>query len=334
MGSAISVVARDRGHDVALVGTWLDDEFVRAAAAGEAHPRLKLAIPGVRHLIFDERTAALESADVVVIASTSDGVLPVLGRVGHGIARAGVIGCVSKGFVEDSAHWMTRISEVLRERFPTLSDRWVAMGGPAKAMEVARGVPTAFVFGAAKRDVADRLAVALQGGHVHIETTNDLAGVEASMALKNAYATAGGLWDGLAATGRVEGGAAHNAKAWMFAQAIREIASVVVALGGRAETVYGFAGVGDLHVTAAAGRNRAYGDAVGRGGDPATVGVEMSARGELTEGYPAIRTAWRLVNERGLAASTPLLVALHAIIYERAPVEATLRNLANRLASI
>jgi glycerol-3-phosphate dehydrogenase (NAD(P)+) len=144
------------------------------------------------------------------------------------------------------------------------------------------------------------------------------------MALKNAYATAGGIWDGLCAIGRVEGGAAHNAKALLFAQALREMAAVTSALGGRAETVFGIAGAGDLHVTQAAGRNRAYGEAVGRGGAPEAVAREMGERGELTEGYPAIRTAWQLVRERGLSG-LPLLAALHAIVYEGAPVDATLR---------
>ena len=85
--------------------------------------------------------------------------------------------------------------------------------------------------------------------------------------------------------------------------------------------------MGDLHVTSAGGRNRAYGDAVGRGGEPAEVAREMAARNQLTEGYPAIRTAWALARQEGLAPELPLLRALHAIVYESAPVEETLRTL-------
>ena len=49
----------------------------------------------------------------------------------------------------------------------------------------------------------------------------------------------------------------------------------------------------------------------------------MLAAGELTEGYPAIATAWRFARERGVAP-LPLLAALHAIVWEGAPVAETL----------
>ena len=93
--------------------------------------------------------------------------------------------------------------------------------------------------------------------------------------------------------------------------------ALVAAGGGRAETVHGPAGVGDLHVTAAAGRNRAFGERVGAGRPAREVAAEMLAAGELTEGYPAIATAWRFARERGVAP-LPLLAALHAIAWEGA----------------
>jgi hypothetical protein len=53
----------------------------------------------------------------------------------------------------------------------------------------------------------------------------------------------------------------------------------------------------------------------------------MLAAGELTEGYPAIASAWRFARERGVAP-LPLLAALHAIAWEGAPVGETLRRYA------
>jgi glycerol-3-phosphate dehydrogenase (NAD(P)+) len=138
-----------------------------------------------------------------------------------------------------------------------------------------------------------------------------------------------GLWDGLCAAGRLAGGAAYNARALLFVEALREMRALVAALGGRSETVLNLAGVGDLHVTAAARRNRAYGEAVGRGGDPEVVAREMEARGELTECYFAIQSGWELARERGIEGLA-FLRALYAIVYERAPVEPTLRALHQR----
>ena len=101
---------------------------------------------------------------------------------------------------------------------------------------------------------------------------------------------------------------------------------LVAAAGGRAETVHGAAGLGDLHVTAAAGRNRAFGERVGRGKPAKEVAAEMLAAGELTEGYPAIATAWRFARERGVT-DLPLLRALNAIVWEGAGVAQTLATL-------
>jgi len=150
-----------------------------------------------------------------------------------------------------------------------------------------------------------------------VSESDDVAGVELCSALKNAYATGLGLWDGLV------GADAHNARAACFTQAIAEMCALVVAGGGRADTVHGPAGVGDLHVTAAAGRNRAFGERVGRGKPAKQVAAEMLAAGELTEGYPAIATAWRFARERAVQG-LPVLAALHAIVWEGAEVGPTL----------
>jgi glycerol-3-phosphate dehydrogenase (NAD(P)+) len=101
---------------------------------------------------------------------------------------------------------------------------------------------------------------------------------------------------------------------------------VKVPHAGREETVNGAAGMGDLHVTAAAGRNRAFGERVGKGRPAKEVAAEMLAAGELTEGYPAIATAHRFVRERGVR-DLPLLDALHAIIWEDRPVGDVLSTL-------
>ena len=136
-------------------------------------------------------------------------------------------------------------------------------------------------------------------------------------ALKNAYATGLGLWDGYV------GADAHNARAACFTQAIVELRALVAAGGGRIETVHGPAGIGDLHVTAAAGRNRLFGERVGRGQPAREVAAEMSASGELTEGYPAISAAWRFAREQGVR-DLPLLESIHAIVWEAADVGDTL----------
>jgi glycerol-3-phosphate dehydrogenase (NAD(P)+) len=335
MGSALAVLAAERGHEVRLWGTWLDDELIAPPLRGEPHPRLRLRLPpSIRIHSSAELAAALAGADAVVCAVNSDGVLPVFERALPHLPEGAPMLSVTKGFIPDAHGRIDRVSVAAHGRLlgPAGKDRpWIAIGGPCKAMELARRVQTAVVFASRPEhgQAAELAAGWLETGYYTIARSDDLPGVEACSAFKNAYATASGLCDGLQLRGHPE---MHNTKALLFAQAVAEIARMVVALGGRAESAYGLAGVGDLHVTAAAGRNRAFGERVGLGQPPADVADGMRRAGELTEGYPALATGRALLDQlagegRLAREDFPLLEALHAIVYRGADVAATLRGI-------
>lgn len=320
MGSALACLARDRGHDVRLWGTWLDDAMLAPCERGERHPRLKLLLDGIALYRASRLADALAGAEIVALACNSDGAVPVMTKASPQLAHVPVLS-VTKGLLESPrTRRMDRVDAVVAEHLGRPL-RFVHAGGPAKAMEVARGVLTWMHFAGAPED-ATMCARAFAGGGLFISTSDDLAGAELCSALKNAYATGLGLWDGYV------GVDAHNARAACFTQAVAEMRALVIAAGGRPETVHGPAGIGDLHVTGAGGRNRAFGERVGRGKPAKQVAAEMLAAGELTEGYGAIATAWRFAREQALDAKLlPLLCALHAIVWEAAPVAATLAGL-------
>ncbi len=318
MGSAMACVAARRGHDVRLWGTWLDDPLLDPCERGEPHPRLGLKLEGIALLRAARLGEALKGAELVVHAVNSDGAVPVMTRAAPDLPDVPVLS-VTKGLLESpSSMRMDRIDLVVSEHVGRRV-RFVHAAGPAKAKEIARRVLTLMQFAGAPADAA-ACARALEGDGLVVQTSDDIAGAELCSALKNAYATGLGLWDGAV------GAEAHNARAACFTQAIVEMRALVEAAGGRAETVHGAAGVGDLHVTAAAGRNRAFGERVGKGRPARQVAAEMLAAGELTEGYPAIDTAWRFARERGVTG-LPLLGALHRVIWEDAPVAETLASL-------
>jgi glycerol-3-phosphate dehydrogenase (NAD(P)+) len=315
MGSAMAKVAAQRDHEVHLWATWLDDALIEPVLHGEAHPRLRLHLDGIKVHRSGELGTALRDADIVVHAVSSDGALAVLTKSAPMLPDVPVLS-VSKGFLESKAGRMERIDQVVEEEIGRPL-RFVHAAGPAKAKEVARGVLTWMVF--AGKDAAT-CAEAFESETLQIGVSDDLAGAEISSALKNAYATGLGIWDGLV------GQDAHNARAACFTQAIVEMQRLALAGGGKRETALGAAGVGDLHVTAAGGRNRAFGERIGAGKRASEVADEMRAIGELTEGYPAIRTAWRFAEEHDVK-DLPLLEALHAIVWRDAPPAETLRAL-------
>ena len=119
-----------------------------------------------------------------------------------------------------------------------------------------------------------------------VETTDDVIGLEVAAAMKNAYAIALGIGDGLEqSTGRAH----HNLRAALFPRAVAEMVALAAMMGGRAETVTGLAGGGDLQVTITSGRNRLLGERIGLGEAPAEAIRALSASGTTVEGYSAAR---------------------------------------------
>lgn len=315
----MACVARRRGHDVRLWGTWLDDAMLEPCERGAPHPRLKRGLEGIQLFRAPRLAEALDGAGLVVHAVSSAGAIAVMTRASAHVPDVPVLS-VTKGLLESPrTARMDRVDVVVNEHVGR-SFRFVHAGGPAKAIEIARGVLTWMEFAGGGEGDASLCARALSGQGLVVSASNDIAGAELCSALKNAYATGLGLWDGYI------GPDAHNARAACFTQAIVEMRALVAAGGGRVETVHGPAGVGDLHVTAAAGRNRLFGERVGRGTPAEKVAAEMLAAGELTEGYAAIQTAWRFAREREVSG-LPLLSALHAIVWEGADVASTLARL-------
>ena len=143
-----------------------------------------------------------------------------------------------------------------------------------------------------------------------LKITDDVDGIEASAAMKNVYAIALGIADGLAETG---GEPWHNLKAATFAQATIELQRLATALGGHAETAVGLAGVGDLEVTGLSGRNKVYGARIGRGESAKAALDEMVAADQTVEGVAAARFAAELADQRALDG-LPLLGAISEVL--------------------
>jgi glycerol-3-phosphate dehydrogenase (NAD(P)+) len=319
MGSALTVPASDNGHKVALWGTHLDGHIVAALRAGLPHPKLGMHLPGrVTPFAAEDLPAALRGADMVIVAVTSDGALPTLDRARGLLSPATPLVVVSKGLVQREDEITTLSDAVAAAGFP----RMVTVGGPSKALELARRVPTRVLYASPDVEARRQARDWMQTAYYRVDETDDQRGLELCSALKNAYAIAIGLCDGLVTARRAE--AMYNTKAALFAQAIVEMARLGRRFGLQPETFYALGGAGDLFVTGVAGRNRTFGELRGAGLPTAEVVTRLQQRDELTEGYVAIRWCWQYAATHG-AGDVPLLGALYRIVYEDQDVERELR---------
>ena len=317
MGAALTTPALAAGNGVRLWGTWLDDGILAALRAGQPHPRINVPIDQAAGL-FDsgDLAAALDGAELVILAISSDGVVEVLRRAAPHLRPGLPLLVTTKGFGYDLDGKVSLLPPLLRAVLPgELADGCpiVAIGGPCKANEVAAGRPTAAVFGCADVGVAERAADVLSTEVYRLKTTDDVDGIEASAAMKNVYAIALGVADGLQER---DDEPYHDLKAATFAQALREMTVLSSLVGSRPETVLGLAGAGDLEVTGLSGRNKVYGSRIGRGERPSAALEAMAAAEQTVEGVPAARLARDLVDQRDAAAwdGLPLLRAVLAIV--------------------
>jgi glycerol-3-phosphate dehydrogenase (NAD(P)+) len=317
MGSALATPLRAAGWEVALWGTWLDDHLLAAARAGDPHPRTDVRVAdGVELFDSGDLEQALDGADLAVLAVASVGVLDVAGRALDGLVRTRAVLLTSKGFSPDAAGRVRLLPEALRElatergvELPPV----VAVGGPCKANEVAAGRFTASIFGCADRSVAEEAAGSIRTDAYRAAVTDDEAGVEICAPMKNVYAIALGLADGLQER---DDEPYHDLKAATFARALQEMVALSAMVGARSETAMGLAGAGDLEVTGLSGRNKVYGSRIGRGETPSEALDAMAAAEQTVEGVPAAKLARDLVDQRDAGAwdDLPLLRAVLAIL--------------------
>lgn len=263
-----------------------------------------------------DATAAVGGADVLVLATPSHGLRQAANQIAPMLPSGCVVVSATKGLELDTC---LRMSEVLLEEIPALTDRLAVLSGPNHAEEVGRKIPSAAVVASDKPLLAEQIQLALMTPYFRVYTNHDVAGVELGGALKNIIALAAGLADGL--------GFGDNTRAALMTRGLAEIARLGVACGAEMATFSGLAGLGDLIATCTSlhSRNRRAGLALAEGRNISQIQAES---GMVVEGVRATAAAWRLANEKKVAM--PITTALYRVLYEELPPRAAVLDLMTR----
>ena len=212
-----------------------------------------------------------------------------------------------------------RMSQILREIFP--EHRIAVLSGPNLATEVAQNLPTATVIGCEDVDCAASLQGILGSQRFRIYTSEDVTSIELGGALKNVFAIAAGISDGL--------GLGDNSKAALVTRSLAELVRLGVAMGGNANAFYGLSGAGDLILTCYSehSRNHTVGKRLGRGESLGQITASMKM---VAEGIPTARSAWECA--RRLKIATPITDQVYAVLYEQKNPTVALEELLRREA--
>lgn len=311
-GTAIGIVLADR-HEIRL---WGRDPALASALRAERSNRRYL--PGFELPAAVSPTAdlggALDGAELMLAAVATDGLRATLRAARAARCEAPVI-WLCKGFESNRAKLP---HEVCADELAPEVARGV-LSGPSFAEEVARGRPCALTLAAENAVFARTAARALHGQSLRIYLSEDVAGVEAAGAIKNVIAIAAGVCDGLEL--------GLNARAALITRGLAEMTRLGVALGGRAGTFMGLAGVGDLILTCTGdlSRNRRVGLALARGTPLAEI---LAGLGHTAEGVVSARTVAGLA--RKLGVDMPITHAVCRVLDDPQQARAAVQDLLAR----
>jgi glycerol-3-phosphate dehydrogenase (NAD(P)+) len=312
-GTALSVVlGRDENHQVRL---WAHEKEVCESIARRRVNEKFLPGQNIPACVTpcNDLAEALEGAGVVVSVMPSQHCRRLFEQMRPHLGAETMIVSATKGLEENSLLRMTEVIVQVVKGDNIPAPRIGALSGPSFALEAARGDPTAITIASQDKELARFVQQEFSHASFRLYTNEDPIGVELGGALKNTVAIAAGVCAGL--------GLGHNSVAALITRGLAEMTRLVVACGGKAETMAGLAGLGDLVLTCTGGlsRNRSVGVELGRGRKLPEILAGM--HGMVAEGVFTTTAAVGLARARGV--EMPITEQMHAILHQgKAPREA------------
>ena len=275
MGSAFAFPCLDNNHDISIVGTHLEDDFISQMFDNKKfHPGLNISIPeGINLFKFKDFENILKSkVDLIVLGISSKGIEWVSEQLHK----------VYKDIKLPKLLMLTKGLAVINDKFETLAEKLnnilnnqgvsnakiSAVGGPCLANGLANRINSSVVLANENIDVVKKIGSMISTEYYSTEYSVDLIGVEVCAATKNIYSMLVGASEGLSSnnlSNEIKKKYFLNTAASLVYKAVSEMKNLSKKLHGNEETAYGLAGLGDLHVSSAGGRNSKMGYYLGQG---------------------------------------------------------------------
>jgi len=305
-GTALSIALGRKGvHHIRL---WVHEKEVQASISNRRVNDLYLR----EHVIPESVSAtgdlkhAVREAEIVVSVMPSQHCRRLFEAMRPYLQPETLFVSATKGLEEGSLLRMTEVICSVISSNGFAGPRIGALSGPSFAQEVARGDPTAITIASLDAELAETVQREFSDPRFRVYTNNDVVGVELGGALKNIIAIAAGICAGL--------GLGHNSVAALITRGLAEITRLVVACGGRPETMAGLAGLGDLVLTCTGGlsRNRSVGVELGRGRKLGEIIASM--HGMVAEGVFTTHAAVQLARAHNV--EMPITAQMDAILHQ------------------
>ncbi len=214
---------------------------------------------------------------------------------------------------------LLRVSQIIEEFYPETKGKVVALSGPSHAEEVSKQIPTVVTSASKDETLAIKVRDLFMNDYFRVYTQDDIVGVELGASLKNVFAVAGGIIDGLKF--------GDNTKAAIISRGLKELISLGIALGGKEKTFYGLSGVGDLMVTCFSkhSRNRNLGEMLAKGKTLEQAEKELKM---VAEGVKTCISAYQLGKKMNI--ELPIINQVYEVLFNNKDAKKAVYDLMTR----
>jgi glycerol-3-phosphate dehydrogenase (NAD(P)+) len=280
--------------------------------------------PKLKYAIFNDNVKATDDLEeiakknIIFIALPSQSIREVLSKSYFQNLDADII-IASKGIEISSSMFLSNVVESLIKP-KTLS----IMSGPCFSDEVAQDLPTAATFASIDTAIFDTISGMLKGKKFRIYYSDDIIGCQIGGALKNIYAIAAGISDGL--------NLGENARSALITRSFVEISRFALFFKSKKETLFGLSGLGDLMLTCNSSKSRNTNFGIKIANIKHKNFEKELDKNAITEGYFTAKAAIKIASENGI--EMPILESVFNILYNGFDIEDEINKLMSRPLTI
>ena len=302
-GTYIAHYLNTIGHEVLLWGRK-DSKRMKTLIATGGNEYLKL---DKNIKLTSDLKIALDTSDFIFISINSQHLRNLVENISKFPAYGKTLVLCMKGIENKTGFRLTQVIEdVCGNKFKTAV--WV---GPGHVQNFLNGIPSCMIIDSASQDLSRKLAEQFSSDLIRIYYGSDIVGTEIGAAAKNVVGIAAGMLDGLGY---------HSLKGALMARGASEFSKLVVAMGGKAETIYGLSHLGDYEATLFSpySHNRKFGEDFVKGNE-----FNM-----LAEGVSTVKSLIMLSEKYEL--DLPISKAVYEVIYEKMDIKESIMKLFSR----
>ena len=266
--------------------------------------------------ISSEINEVVEASNVIIIAVPSEYVNDEMKKIDLDISKKIII-CALKGLVPETN---LLFGEHMQKHFGISHNKFLVIGGPCHAEEVALEKLSYLTIGSSNLELCKIISEKFSCKYISVKASDDVIGIEYASMLKNIFALAVGISNGL--------GYGDNYQSVLMSNSIKEMKRFISKRHKIKRNINNSAYLGDLLVTgySSFSRNRMFGNMIGKGYTVKAAQLEMKM---VAEGYIATKKAYLLNLDSKKKAKTPIIDAAYKILYEKRSAKKIFKDLSD-----